>query len=204
MRAAAWLGMNSATAVVIAASCTFPEINPVGAGSGAGTTSSTASGSAGAATTTTSGMGGRGGGAGAGTGGACSDAGLGGSGGAIDCDVDKDDAGSAKPPCCGNDCDDTNDAAVPGQTAYFTKPRAGNSFDYDCNGSDDPDDNQLFKHTGVLECGGATDCVNPPEGFVKGTKCGSMSMSDYRTCHLENVTMCVPTAKQPLVPLGCH
>lgn len=64
--------------------------------------------------------------------------------GYVDQDGDSHGAGSAATTCVGwdlpprtavrgGDCDDANANVFPGQTAYFTTPRANGSYDYDCD-----------------------------------------------------------------------
>jgi hypothetical protein len=137
---------------------------------GAGHGGATAHGGGGAGqggTTTTS----AGGGAGH-TGGAA------GQGGAPACTTDKDgDSYVSKAACNGPDCDDANGAVHPDQKTFFSKPRAGGSYDYDCNGKEDPDPTQLFKATGNVACA-LTDCnvLAVPEGYGTNASCGA---TDY-------------------------
>lgn len=63
--------------------------------------------------------------------------------------------GAAPPGFVTNssDCDDDNDKAYPGQTAFFTVPRANGSFDYNCNGKIDYEI-PLGTRIGPLSCNG--------------------------------------------------
>ena len=56
-------------------------------------------------------------------------------------DGDGDGHGPASSPVASpcDDCDDANANAFPGQTKFFTSPRAGGSFDYDCDGAETPE-----------------------------------------------------------------
>ena len=63
-----------------------------------------------------------------------------------DADGDGHGAGTAIAMCeapvgyspIGDDCDDGNPDAWPGQTMFFGLPRGDGSFDYDCDGAEDP------------------------------------------------------------------
>jgi len=52
-----------------------------------------------------------------------------------------------------DDCDDTSALVRPGQTAFFTRPRADGTFDYDCNGEDEARVTKAY--TGECVCGAA-------------------------------------------------
>lgn len=110
------------------------------------------------------GLGGAGGAAGAGSGGLGGSSGSGGSGGAgsggagsggsAGCavprytDADGDGYGDAATaahctalgPVVGGDCDDADPDVHPEQTRAFSEPRADGSFDYDCDGLEDGND----------------------------------------------------------------
>jgi hypothetical protein len=87
------------------------------------------------------------------------------------------------------DCDDGNVDVFPGQSRYFgggyTGPE-GESYDYDCSGSEDPDPDALgpapdCPALGVFECDGqgyaatgrSGDGVNPICGSVRKTECAA-------------------------------
>jgi hypothetical protein len=56
--------------------------------------------------------------------------------GVVDCsDPDKDDDQHDDEACGGDDCDDTDARAHPGQTSYFEEANAVIGFDYDCSGT---------------------------------------------------------------------
>ena len=61
---------------------------------------------------------------------------------AAGCDVDEDGFIRDDPHCVGNDkdrdCDDNDARAHPGQTDFFDTPRASGGYDFDCNGTDEP------------------------------------------------------------------
>jgi hypothetical protein len=50
------------------------------------------------------------------------------------CDLDGD--GFEGPFCSGPDCDDLDNNAFPGQTAFFASSRSNGSFDYNCDGAE--------------------------------------------------------------------
>jgi hypothetical protein len=71
------------------------------------------------------------------------------------------------------DCDDANAEVFPGQTDYFGLPYAskkGDSFDYDCSGSEDPDPASAAR---APDCAalGALDCRG--SGFASSGRTGS-------------------------------
>jgi hypothetical protein len=85
---------------------------------------------------------------------------------AMSCDVDGD--GYPAPACVTDggiaDCDDLNAYAHPTQTAFFTVPRANNTFDYDCDGFEThafPVVDCLSART-VTECEGAGFAIADP------------------------------------------
>jgi hypothetical protein len=89
------------------------------------------------------------------------------------CDQDGD-GHAARGGCEGDDCCDTDARAHPGDLVYFDAEDACGSFDYDCNGTDDPQypvaNCQLDFFGGA--CGG--------DGFAATTACGATA--DYTTC----------------------
>ena len=117
--------------------CSFPDIGyaPI-----AGPTGTTSGGGSDTTTTTTSGGGAGGGGIPVG----CD---VDGDGmpsvaceGGTDCDDDNDGFAAISDACTGgNDCDDSEPLARPDQTDYFSVPRNGGGFDYNCDGTDEPE-----------------------------------------------------------------
>lgn len=59
------------------------------------------------------------------------------------------------------DCDDTDVDAHPDQTSYFTSPRNGGGWDYDCNGADDK--------RSVTDANGCSENVDAGSCAVTGT-----------------------------------
>ena len=59
-----------------------------------------------------------------------------------------------------NDCDDTDDRARPGQQAYFTTPRNGGGWDFNCASGEEK---QFTAKAGCSTTG--TDCVTSPDGW---------------------------------------
>ncbi len=64
--------------------------------------------------------------------------------------------------CGGPDCDDRNSDAKPGQMGWFETPRAGGSYDYNCNNLEDRE------FPTATRCGSLnlTQCVQQPQGFL--------------------------------------
>ena len=105
-----------------------------------------------------------------------------------DAQVDGADAGPISPQCdqdadghaslggCGgDDCCDTDARAHPGDTAYFEDQDACGSFDYDCNGREDPQHGQAGCNLDFFggSCGG--------DGFASSTACGATG--SYTSCN---------------------
>lgn len=190
---------------VTAAACSFPEIEFLeGTSSGALTGSTTsvtatsstgADGGGGAAPTSTSGSNGGGG------------SGTTGQGGG-DCNIDRDPGTSwdCRPP--GDDCADEDDRAWFGTGEYYATAIQGNknpatpAFDFNCNSSLERFSDQLFKGTGILNCG-INECLVPvPEGYKDTATCGLTDQ--YYKCETV-MGVCQPKL-QPTAPepLKCH
>jgi hypothetical protein len=115
-----------------------------GSGVGGGSMGGTANGGSG-------GAGGTGGGGG----------GNGGAGGAAsDCDLDHDGWLATSSACGGDDCDDTDDDAHPGQTGFFTSQRKSGGYDFNCDG----DSERQFAAT--LDCSNLLDTACSGESFA--------------------------------------
>ena len=72
------------------------------------------------------------------------------------------------------DCDDNNANAFPGQTAYFSTPRANGSYDYNCDNME-TGTNLVYSGATCGTCGGS--------GCAKSTACASGSTAQsYLTC----------------------
>lgn len=55
------------------------------------------------------------------------------------CDDDEDDQLATSAECGGLDCDDNDARVQEGQTAYSTTPRTTGSYDFDCDGQEEPE-----------------------------------------------------------------
>ncbi len=94
--------------------------------------------------------------------------------GPLDCDLDGDGFRSSADGCAGTDCCDRDARAFPGQTSFFTSADACSSFDYNCNGKDDPEFAKVNCTLAVLSCDGS--------GFeAAAPACGDAATFD--TCH---------------------
>jgi hypothetical protein len=98
------------------------------------------------------------------------------------CDQDHD--GFRALACGGTDCCDTDALARPNQTAYFTTADACGSFDYNCNGHDDPE----FAEN--LACSGTVLSRQGGSGFIGTEMCGQSG--PYGTCMAGGVLGCAP------------
>ncbi len=70
-----------------------------------------------------------------------------------DCDCDGD--GVQAETCGGGDCDDDDPNVFAGQDTYFPTPSLRRQFDYDCNGTSDPDpalDRRVDCTLGLVNC----------------------------------------------------
>ncbi len=56
----------------------------------------------------------------------------------MSCDADDDAYLAMTDGCGGTDCDDTDPTVFPGQTVFFPTATAAGSFDYDCDGVEQP------------------------------------------------------------------
>jgi hypothetical protein len=134
-------------------------------------------GTAGASGGSGGGSAGAGGGAGGGTGGGAGAGGsTGGSGGCASppCDCDGDGYLAEGSSCAGNDCDDGDPDAHPGQTGWFTTPRkTAGGFDYDCNGTVE------LEFTSVISCVVAL-CPTTQGYFGTTPQCGQAA--DWGDC----------------------
>ena len=149
-----------------------------------------------------SGAGGTSGGGGASGSGGASGAGgaSGGGGGAClkgPCDCDGDDFVSAF--CSqGDDCDDSDPVAHPGQTAWFdVKRKDGQGFDYNCDGNED-------REFSELACGGLSNllCSQQADGFHKpAPPCGESG--SFGKCKWSGLS-CVNDVTSSSKPVRCH
>jgi hypothetical protein len=101
------------------------------------------------------------------------------------------------------DCDDNNKNAYPGQTAYFSTPRANNSYDYNCDGMEEGT-NAVYQGASCGTCGGS--------GCTQTTACTSGSTAQsYLNCVGFGVCLaCIETLQSgqiktdlvPVEPIG--
>jgi hypothetical protein len=170
-----------------------------GTGGDGGTAGQAGSASGGVAGAAGSGnTGGSGGVAGAaGSGGASGAAGAGGGSTCINgvCDCDGDEHASDSVECGGDDCDDGDDRAYTGQTAFFyTKTKTNNDFDFNCDGSDTP---EQVMH----KCGNVALCAGAVPGLFSTPVCGTDIA--YATCATHAVLGCTAVPGNE-VPVNCH
>lgn len=116
------------------------------------------------------------------------------------CDEDGDTYLNKNIAACagGNDCCDTDKAAHPGVTAWFTTADACSSFDYNCNGQLDP------QYPTSLHCGGTglTGCTGG-SGFQSDPGCGNSGV--LYTCTAPSGLSLACTPGDPIsVTQGCH
>jgi hypothetical protein len=112
------------------------------------------------------------------------------------CDFDLDTYHATGGTCGGNDCCDTDRNAHPGVTAFFTQADDCGSFDYDCNGKQDP------QYATSVACGGTgvTGCTGGP-GFLADPGCGNTA--PYYTCVANGLLACKPGSPITLTQ-GCR
>jgi hypothetical protein len=161
--------------LVIAAlggACTPKERN-LGTGGAGGMASSSSSGD-GMATSSNSGMSGAGGAASS----SSSSSAASSSSGCADADGD----GYTSKACGGNDCNDSDKQAHPGQTLFFTMPMSGTmSFDYNCDGVETPE----FQY---VKC--VSPCMTKTNVFLTDAACGQIgTFGDCNAlCQSSNLT----------------
>lgn len=109
------------------------------------------------------------------------------------CDCD-DDGVFARGACGGNDCDDADADAWPGQTEYFFDERAGGGWDYDCSGA-------IEREHDAVDCSGIPSCDTMVQGFlVVEPECGTRQ--DWGKCEAPSL-VCQPS-KISTEPVRCH
>jgi hypothetical protein len=108
------------------------------------------------------------------------------------CDLDQDGYKAMGGSCGGNDCCDYDSRANPGDTSFYAAADACGSFDYDCNGKDDPEYGRVNCTLGFFVCNG--------DGFDQTIPaCGVAATFD--TCN-DAVVTC--TTSQSQAPQGCR
>lgn len=105
--------------------------------------------------------------------------------GAVNCDKDSDGHKAMGAPCNGDDCCDIDFNAKPGQTMFFPTADFCGSFDYNCNGKDDPGMaiNITCGGTGLTGCSGGS-------AFQGNPACGTMGQ--FCTCMGSGALACTP------------
>jgi len=85
------------------------------------------------------------------------------------CDRDQDGYKSMTDGCNGNDCCDYDGRAHPGEQSFYTSADACGSFDYNCNGKNDPEFAKASCSLGLFVCNGSGFDQNPPACGVTAT-----------------------------------
>jgi hypothetical protein len=113
------------------------------------------------------------------------------------CDFDQDTYKAKGATCGGNDCCDTDNKAHPNQASFFTQADACGSFDYNCNGTNDPE------YPANLACGGTglTGCTGGSAFIAADPGCGNSGL--YGTCVANGILACQP-GNEMTVTQGCH
>ncbi len=85
------------------------------------------------------------------------------------------------------DCIDTNGSAYPGQTAYFSTPASGTSFNYDCNGTTNYE--YPTNPTFIIPCGFGGTCTGTTYwDETRAPACGSTATRSYCSSLLGSCT----------------
>jgi hypothetical protein len=115
---------------------------------------------------------------------------------AVNCDQDLDTYHAEGGTCGGNDCCDTDNKVHPGQTAFFPSANNCGSFDYNCNGKNDP------QYAISISCGGtgALGCTGGP-GYMTDPGCGNPGT--YYQCVPNGALACKPGSPVTQVQ-GCN
>jgi hypothetical protein len=101
------------------------------------------------------------------------------------CDCDKDGYKARDAGCGGDDCDDTDPRAHPGQNFLTDVATADTKGDWNCNGIPE----RLIQNVNVV-CGGATgSCAGGKQGLAADIPCGTFGQ--YVVC-------------KPGFPVGCN
>lgn len=185
---ASWLGaLTGASAGVLATACALaigdlPEgVDEVPSSGGSGGVAGQGGSSGEAGSAGSAGAAGSGGEAG-------SSGGAAGSGGCCDCDGDT--YAAKGPPCNGDDCDDADNRAHPGQTTPYDTPSPSNGYDFDCNGQTIPE------HTKKLDCGlGVALCPPPTTQGYLATPPACGQSGDWGYCTNDGIA-CKPTVAE--------
>ncbi|HEY4122152.1 MAG TPA: hypothetical protein VGM56_30000 [Byssovorax sp.] len=118
-----------------------------------------------------------------------------GSGACCDCDGDGHDAIG---PCGGDDCDDTDAYAYPGESQYYPLANARVGFDWNCDGFATP--NPALEKT--LDCA----MQHPPcsgEGYVAPTPPACGDSAPWGACVQQGI-VCVASVVTQSQPMSCR
>jgi hypothetical protein len=117
------------------------------------------------------------------------------------CDQDNDGYRSNSSACGGNDCCDTDANVHPGQTSWFTQQSNCKTFDYNCNGKNEPAYSSnlscvLVWSVGCIPVCGAASCLCKGQSCTTGYPgpdpgCGNAFQFD--DCKPANAFSCTPT-----------
>lgn len=189
----------SAGGIVMAMAC-FPDIGfkaDATGGSGGGSSAQASSSSSTASTGSTGAQGS--------SSSSSSSAGTGGGSSCVNapCDCDGDEYKSMLGTCGGGDCDDANAKVYPGEATYYptayTTPSGTLSFDYDCNGTPDPDP----MYNVAYDCSSLTSLVScKGTGFLAKTPPPCGQTGTWGKCAWVNLT-CTQQVITTNMPMTC-
>jgi hypothetical protein len=114
--------------------------------------------------------------------------------GYVNCDYDKDGFKAEGPPCFGLDCCDTDDAAYPGQTTWFTNEDHCGAWNYACGKT-------FTEEYHAWSCTGLGALCSADAGYVSGVPTCGQSGQWSASC-MGTVT-CDPGSTDT-VTQGCH
>jgi hypothetical protein len=135
----------------------------------------------------------------AGGGGASAASGGGGASSAASgcCDCDGD-GHPAPGPCGGDDCDDSDGFAFPGEPAYYIHPNRTVGFDWDCNGSLERDP-ELDK---TISCAQMTPPCGGEQGYLVPAPPACGETAPWGGCKQQGV-LCVSDIIDQSRPMAC-
>jgi len=112
------------------------------------------------------------------------------------CDQDEDTYQASSTQCSGNDCCDKDSHAHPNETGYFTAPDNCGSFDYDCDGTLEPEYpvNITCGGTGLTGCTGGSGFTGAPQCGESGPY-GTCMGSGALKCTVQGITMVVQACR---------
>jgi cysteine-rich repeat protein len=107
-------------------------------------------------------------------------------------DADGDGHGPSSSPAAApcNDCNDADPDTFGGQTKWFTSPRAGGGFDYDCSGVEEPE----FTDSGSCDYDPVTMACDFTPGWAGGTPACGVTGDTIAGCIYKGISAeCTPT-----------